>query len=137
MQACYIYSAGKGHCSVHLMSEPTRLLNRICPGSALPSIPDCVPAWHHAAQRWDDNELGMMEAVVTKMSRVIAHVGIGEKGKHVVQQLQVTFRACQSQRPSSHHAMPLGAQLGPGKVLAAAAFCVCLSPSRLGTTACT
>ena len=31
----------------------------------------------------------MMEAVVTKMSRIIAHVGIGEKGKHVVQQLQV------------------------------------------------
>ena len=33
----------------------------------------------------------MMEAVVTKMSRIIAHVGIGEKGKHVVQQLQVTI----------------------------------------------
>ncbi len=42
-------------------------------------------------QRRDDNELGMMEAVVTKMSRIIAHVGIGEKGKHVVQQLQVCF----------------------------------------------
>ena len=27
---------------------------------------------------------------MTKMSRIIAHVGIGEKGKHVVQQLQVT-----------------------------------------------
>ena len=40
-------------------------------------------------QKWDDNELGMMEAVVTKMSRIIAHMGIGEKGKHVVQQLQV------------------------------------------------
>ena len=26
---------------------------------------------------------------MTKMSRIIAHVGIGEKGKHVVQQLQV------------------------------------------------
>ena len=46
-------------------------------------------ALRHVAQRWDDNELGMMEAVVTKMSRIIAHVGIGEKGKHVVQQLQV------------------------------------------------
>ena len=42
-----------------------------------------------AVQTRDDNELGMMEAVVTKMSRIIAHVGIGEKGKHVVQQLQV------------------------------------------------
>ena len=41
-------------------------------------------------QRWDDNELGMMEAVVTKMSRIIAHMGIGEKGKHVVQQLQAS-----------------------------------------------
>ena len=28
---------------------------------------------------------------MTKMSRIIAHVGIGEKGKHVVQQLQVTI----------------------------------------------
>ena len=27
---------------------------------------------------------------MTKMSRIIAHVGIGEKGKHVVQQLQVS-----------------------------------------------
>lgn len=44
-------------------------------------------------QKWDDNELGMMEAVVTKMSRIIAHVGIGEKGKHVVQQLQVSTMA--------------------------------------------
>ena len=44
-------------------------------------------------QRRDDNELGMMEAVVTKMSRIIAHMGIGEKGKHVVQQLQVCHLA--------------------------------------------
>ncbi len=44
-----------------------------------------------AVQRWDDNELGMMEAVVTKMSRIVAHVGIGERGKHVVQQLQVSY----------------------------------------------
>ena len=51
-------------------------------------------------QRRDDNELGMMEAVVTKMSRIIAHVGIGEKGKHVVQQLQVL--SCAPRRsPSS------------------------------------
>jgi hypothetical protein len=41
-------------------------------------------------QNWDDNELGMMEAVVTKMSRIIAHVGSGEKGSHVLQKLQVS-----------------------------------------------
>lgn len=40
-------------------------------------------------QKWDDNELGMMEAVVTKMSRIIAHVSSGEKGSHVLQKLQV------------------------------------------------
>lgn len=33
----------------------------------------------------------MMEAVVTKMSRIIAHVGSGEKGSHVLQKLQVCF----------------------------------------------
>lgn len=31
----------------------------------------------------------MMEAVVTKMSRIIAHVSSGEKGAHVLQKLQV------------------------------------------------
>ena len=31
----------------------------------------------------------MMEAVVTKMSRIIAHVSSGEKGSHVLQKLQV------------------------------------------------
>ncbi len=41
------------------------------------------------SQKWDDNELGMMEAVVTKMSRIIAHVSSGEKGSHVLQKLQV------------------------------------------------
>ncbi len=40
-------------------------------------------------QKWDDNELGMMEAVVTKMSRIIAHVSSGEKGSHVLHKLQV------------------------------------------------
>ena len=50
-------------------------------------------------QRRDDNELGMMEAVVTKMSRIIAHMGIGEKGKHVVQQLQVSSRAPAASSP--------------------------------------
>ena len=41
-------------------------------------------------QKWDDNELGMMEAVVTKMSRIIAHVSSGEKGSHVLHKLQVS-----------------------------------------------
>jgi hypothetical protein len=39
-------------------------------------------------QDWDDNELGMMAAAVTKMSRIIQHVGSGEKGTHVLQKLQ-------------------------------------------------
>lgn len=31
---------------------------------------------------------------MTKMSRIIAHVGIGEKGKYVVQQLQARLLSC-------------------------------------------
>ena len=54
-------------------------------------------------QRRDDNELGMMEAVVTKMSRIIAHVGTGQRGKHVVQQLQVFSRPLQLCAPEQQH----------------------------------
>ncbi|KAK9915025.1 hypothetical protein WJX75_003738 [Coccomyxa subellipsoidea] len=44
-------------------------------------------------EKWDDNELGMMEAVVTKMSRIIAHVSSGEKGGHVLHKLQMDQEA--------------------------------------------
>ena len=42
-----------------------------------------------ALQDWDDNELGLMLAVVTKMSRIIAHVGSGDQGSHVLRKLKV------------------------------------------------
>lgn len=44
-----------------------------------------------AVQDWDDNELGMMLAVVDKMSRIIAHVGGGEQGSHVLKKLKVSM----------------------------------------------
>ena len=47
--------------------------------------------WRAVSQDWDDNELGMMLAVVTKMSRIIAHVGSGEQGSHVLRKLKVSL----------------------------------------------
>ena len=49
----------------------------------------------------------MMAAAVTKMSRIIQHVGSGEKGTHVLQKLQART-PCSSAFPPPHRCSALG-----------------------------